>query len=259
MSENAYFASDPSSHSTERGQFVRVEAEIEPLQFAAGLAFRPVLGRRLLASFVRFEPHAEAPLHSHEEEQMTIVLEGELDFEVGGETRLLQKGDVAVSPPHVPHAAKSRDAGCLEIDVFSPPREAMVQLMAEQAKKGSAPAPMRVVGRSRVEELYHLIDAGDVDAAMELFSADAVYERPGAGALEGREAIRDFYQTGRGIQSSEHNIDELLVDGDRIAARGTLEAIRDDGGKIATVFMDVFFFREGLIANRSTFVMAPLS
>lgn len=258
MSETAYFGSDPSSHSTESGQFVNVENDIEPLQFAAGLAFRPVLGRRLMASFVRFDPHAEAPLHSHEEEQMTIVIEGELNFEVGGETRLLQKGDVAVSPPHVPHAAKGGKEGCLEIDIFSPPREAMLQMMAEQAKKESIPAPGPVAGRGRVEELYRLIDAGDVDAAMDHFSVDAVYERPGAGALEGREAIRDFYRTGRGIQSSEHTIEELLVDGDQIAARGTLQARRDDGEEIATDFMDVFRFRDGLIAKRSTFVMAPI-
>ena len=44
--------------------------------------FNPVVGEGVMANFVRFAPHTEAPLHAHAEEQITIVLEGELEFEI---------------------------------------------------------------------------------------------------------------------------------------------------------------------------------
>ena len=49
--------------------------------------------------------------------------------------RSMRKGDVAVVPSWVPHGAWTTDTHCLEIDVFSPPREDFVT--------GGTPAYMR--------------------------------------------------------------------------------------------------------------------
>jgi hypothetical protein len=57
------------------GRFVRA-GDLEPISFAPGLDFRPVLGERMLANFAYYEPHAVAPLHVHEEEQIVIVIQG---------------------------------------------------------------------------------------------------------------------------------------------------------------------------------------
>jgi quercetin dioxygenase-like cupin family protein len=82
-----------------------------------------------MVNFVRFEPHTEAPLHWHEEEQITFVLEGELEFEVAGETWMLTRGQAVVIPPNVPHGARTHDGACLEVDVFHPPRRALLETM----------------------------------------------------------------------------------------------------------------------------------
>ena len=50
---------------------------------------RSVDGDRLMLAVVELEPNAIAAAHSHENEQLGIVLRGTMDFRVGDERRLL--------------------------------------------------------------------------------------------------------------------------------------------------------------------------
>jgi quercetin dioxygenase-like cupin family protein len=122
-----YFATDTGVAGTE-ARFVDV-ADIPQIEIVPGLVFRPVLGERVLVNFVRFEPHTEAPMHTHEEEQVVVVLEGEIEFDVDGDVRTLGPGGVIHLPPHLPHAARTHDSSCYEMDIFAPPRRALVALM----------------------------------------------------------------------------------------------------------------------------------
>jgi quercetin dioxygenase-like cupin family protein len=129
---NSHFTTPAAGTPTAPGRYVDVQA-IEPDEFVPGLEFRPVLGELTMTNFVRFQPHTEAPVHTHEEEQIVIVLEGEFDFELDGEVRRMRTGDVAVVPPWVPHGAKTTDTGCYEVDVFNPPRKTLLDHAAKQA------------------------------------------------------------------------------------------------------------------------------
>ncbi|MFL6139903.1 MAG: cupin domain-containing protein [Frankiaceae bacterium] len=129
-----HFSAVANGEPTAPGRFVEV-ASIAPVELVEGLRFRPVLGEALMTNFVSFEPRTEAPVHVHEEEQIVIVLEGELEFEVDGEVRTMRPGDVAVIPPWVPHGARTLDARCLEVDVFHPPRRTLVDHAAAQAAR----------------------------------------------------------------------------------------------------------------------------
>lgn len=111
-----------------RGTWVRWD-ELEPLEMVPGLSFQPVLGDRLMVNFVSFEPHTEAPVHWHDEEQITYVIDGEFEFEVAGEKRLLRRGEAVVIPPNVPHGARTHASSCLEVDVFHPPRRGLLEAM----------------------------------------------------------------------------------------------------------------------------------
>ena len=122
----------PSGVPEEPGRYVTVDADLPALDFAPGLVLRPLVGRNLLTSFVRYEPYAEAPLHAHEEEQVFIVLEGELELELGGDKRLLRPGDAALIPAFVPHAARTFERPAYQIDVFSPPRRALLELLEQR-------------------------------------------------------------------------------------------------------------------------------
>ena len=123
-----YFGADAGAQEEGSGSFVRWD-ELDPFEMVPGLFFQPVVGDRVMANFVQFEPHTEAPLHWHEEEQITFVLEGELEFEVAGETWMLTRGQAVVIPPNVPHGARTHDGPCLEVDVFHPPRRALLETM----------------------------------------------------------------------------------------------------------------------------------
>jgi unsaturated pyranuronate lyase len=122
-----YFVNDPDSQSSAVGTWVTWSA-LEPLPML-DLQFQPVVGDQLMVNFIRFPPHAEAPLHWHDEEQITFVLEGEFEFTVAGETRTLRRGDAVVIPPNVPHEARTHDEVCFEVDVFHPPRKGLLEAM----------------------------------------------------------------------------------------------------------------------------------
>jgi quercetin dioxygenase-like cupin family protein len=128
MPEQPYF--DQSGEpSAEPGRFVRF-GDLEPLELVPGLAFRPVSTDTVMTNFVTFEPDAPAPMHHHVEEQIAIVLAGELSFTVGDESRVMRAGDCVVIPPNVRHGGAAGPEGCQVLDVFTPPRAAIAALMA---------------------------------------------------------------------------------------------------------------------------------
>lgn len=131
MSDASHFMTESGGTPTADGRFVDVNA-IAPYEILPGLEFRPVLGERTLTNFVRFAPHTEAPMHTHEEEQIVLVLEGEFEFEIDGDIRLMRAGDVAVIPPWVRHGARTKEASCSEVDFFNPPRSTMVEHATSQ-------------------------------------------------------------------------------------------------------------------------------
>jgi quercetin dioxygenase-like cupin family protein len=121
-----HFSTEAVGSPSADGRFVVVES-VHPVELVPGLEFRPVLGEHTMVNFVHFAPRTEAPRHVHEEEQIVIVLEGELDFELDGEVRTIRPGDVVVIPPWVPHGARTQDESCLEVDVFNPPRRTLLE------------------------------------------------------------------------------------------------------------------------------------
>jgi hypothetical protein len=51
--------------------------------------------------------------------------------------RVMRRGDVCVVPAWVPHGAWTGDGKCLEIDVFVPPRQSLLNLAsAAEAEAG---------------------------------------------------------------------------------------------------------------------------
>jgi quercetin dioxygenase-like cupin family protein len=65
---------------------------------------------------------AIVPLHSHVNEQISMVRSGSMVFEIDGERIVLRAGDVLVIPPHVPHRVEALEDST-GTDLFTPPRE----------------------------------------------------------------------------------------------------------------------------------------
>jgi quercetin dioxygenase-like cupin family protein len=135
---SAYFgrSSGESEAVSGAARFVSVEREVPEVEAAPGVWMQPVFGDRLNFSLVRMEANSEAPVHEHAEEQIGFVLSGWCEFTLGDETRTLWPGEVYVAPPFVPHGARTAESPCRILDAFSPPREALRQLMEQ-----SRPSP----------------------------------------------------------------------------------------------------------------------
>lgn len=65
---------------------------------------------------------AAMPEHDHKHEQVAHVLKGKFELTVGGETKILEPGIVAVIPPFTRHGGKAL-TDCELLDVFLPERE----------------------------------------------------------------------------------------------------------------------------------------
>jgi quercetin dioxygenase-like cupin family protein len=79
----------------------------------------------MMLAHVYLKKGAIVPRHSHENEQITYILEGGLRFWIGNdEAEVIDvlAGEVLHIPSHVPHKAEAL-ADTLDVDIFSPPRQ----------------------------------------------------------------------------------------------------------------------------------------
>lgn len=86
---------------------------------------RLITGDRIMLAHVYLKKGAIVPQHSHENEQITYILEGGLRFWIGGdESQMIDvlAGDVLHIPSFVKHKALALD-DTLDVDIFSPPRQ----------------------------------------------------------------------------------------------------------------------------------------
>ena len=81
-----------------------------------------VTGEREMIGQIYFKRGAIVPMHSHESEQLTYVLQGALKFLITGEEIVVREGEVLHIPSWVPHQAEALE-DTFEIDVFSPIRQ----------------------------------------------------------------------------------------------------------------------------------------
>jgi quercetin dioxygenase-like cupin family protein len=97
-------------------------ASIPERQLADGVTAYVVNTAAMTVTHVRFTKGAAVPQHAHFHEQITNVIEGQLELTVNGETAVLTKGKALVLPPNVPHSARALTEVYV-IDVFHPARE----------------------------------------------------------------------------------------------------------------------------------------
>jgi quercetin dioxygenase-like cupin family protein len=86
---------------------------------------RLITGDRMMLAQVYLKKGCIVPKHSHENEQLTYILEGSLKFWIGedGDQEItIHAGEVLLIPSNVPHKAEALEE-TLDVDVFSPPRQ----------------------------------------------------------------------------------------------------------------------------------------
>ncbi len=113
-------ANDPKSNAD--AYFIR-SGEGKLLPLFPGVDLRVTAGTGLMLSVVTFEPGGVVPEHAHPHEQMGYLVSGRLEFTVGGETQVLEAGDLWRIPSDVPHKVVAIDGPAVALDVFHPVRD----------------------------------------------------------------------------------------------------------------------------------------
>ncbi|MEP1033388.1 cupin domain-containing protein [Ekhidna sp.] len=96
--------------------------DIKPREILPGYTVRFVHTDRMTFAFWDVAKDSPLPEHAHHHEQVAQVMEGEYELTIGGETKRLGPGDVAIIPSNVPHSGMAITA-CKLMDVFCPVRE----------------------------------------------------------------------------------------------------------------------------------------
>src|ERR1700704_4048014 len=62
-----------------------------------------MVGHQVMLARIILKKGSVVPLHSHHNEQISYVLEGELTFAIKGKNIVVKAGEVLAIPPHLPH------------------------------------------------------------------------------------------------------------------------------------------------------------
>ena len=103
------------------------------------LGRRLITGERMMLAHVYLDKGCIVPWHHHDNEQLTYVLEGALQFWIGseeGEEVVVRAGEVLVIPSNVPHKALALE-DTLDVDIFCPPRQDWIDKTDDYLRGGS--------------------------------------------------------------------------------------------------------------------------
>ena len=101
-----------------------------------------LVGDKLMLSRIVLRKGCVVPLHHHENEQVSYILEGALKFVIEGREIVVRSGEVLCIPPDLPHSAEALE-DTLDLDIFYPPRSDWLARTDDYLRGGAAKAAAR--------------------------------------------------------------------------------------------------------------------
>ena len=95
---------------------------IKPKELVPGITGYYFHGEKMTIGYVELLEGSNIPIHHHVHEQITYIIEGQLDMVIGGVACSLKAGMYHVITSNTPHSAIAKTF-CKVIDAFSPVRE----------------------------------------------------------------------------------------------------------------------------------------
>ncbi len=96
---------------------------------------RVITGEKVMMAEIHIAKGGRVPLHHHESEQISYVVEGALKFELDGREVIVRSGEVLVIPSNVPHKAEALE-DTFDFDMFSPIRTDWLTGQDDYLRKG---------------------------------------------------------------------------------------------------------------------------
>jgi quercetin dioxygenase-like cupin family protein len=88
-----------------------------------GVQIQTCAANQMMLSIVDLQPHAVVEEHSHQHEQVGILLQGRAVFYIGDEQKTLSAGDIYRIPGNTRHRVVVLDEPARALDIFHPIRE----------------------------------------------------------------------------------------------------------------------------------------
>ena len=95
---------------------------IPPQQVWDGILSRAIHGNELTLTLLELDANFEVPEHRHENEQLGILVQGAVTFDIGGEIADVRPGGMWRILGNVPHSVKTGPDGAVIVEAFAPPR-----------------------------------------------------------------------------------------------------------------------------------------
>lgn len=95
---------------------------IPPKELVAGFTGHYAHGKNMTLGYIEIKAGNHLQQHHHVHEQITYIIEGQLDMVIGGEAFSLTDGMYHVILSNTPHSAVAI-TDCKVIDIFGPVRE----------------------------------------------------------------------------------------------------------------------------------------
>ncbi|OLL70164.1 hypothetical protein Ae263Ps1_6379c [Pseudonocardia sp. Ae263_Ps1] len=108
-----------------------------------------------------------------------------------------------------------------------------------------------------VRQMFAAIDSESWDKLSGLLHPNIVYDRPGFETFVGRDRVMRFYMQERVIRSGRHTIEGVIVEKERAAAWGWIEAVRNNGESLTLGFSDIYVFEDEKIRMRRSHFYVP--
>ena len=113
--------STTTGHASSKLQHIRLQdMPVEHLNPLIDRQF--VAGERSMLARIILRKGSIVPQHSHDNEQITYVLDGVLKFIIEGKELIVRSGEILVIPSNLPHSAEALE-DTVDLDIFCPPRE----------------------------------------------------------------------------------------------------------------------------------------
>lgn len=98
-------------------------AELPSKEMLPGIVLRSVYLEKTMMTFFDLAAGSKIPPHKHPHEQISYLVRGSMKMTVGGESRQMESGDIAVVPAEVEHSVEVGDTPAMALDAWHPVRE----------------------------------------------------------------------------------------------------------------------------------------
>ncbi len=125
-------AKEPYATADEYSQYIANKDSVPWTELVPGANTHLVWGDRVMVSFLTMAPWTSFPRHTHEAEQIMIVVDGYMDEMIDGKLYRIKKGDVIKLRSNLPHGGYLYDVPCVVVDIFAPVRPDYIEKTQKQ-------------------------------------------------------------------------------------------------------------------------------